>query len=100
MAATDPHDKASRPDDAFSHAVKTRRDRTRRAHHEGERSLARNLALAGSLGWLIVLPALVGAALGRALDHRFGGGVTFTAASLACGVAWGMYMAWQRMKEA
>jgi len=100
MTATDPHDKEPRGRDSFSRAVKTHRDRDRRARHEGERPLARNLALAGSLGWLIVLPALAGAALGRALDHRFGGGVTFTAASLACGVAWGMYMAWQRMKEA
>ncbi len=86
--------------DRLARAVKVHGDRARRVRREGERSIAQNLALAGAIGWLIVLPALLGAALGRWIDHKTGRGVTFTAACLVIGVAWGMYMAWQRIKEA
>lgn len=80
-----------------------RRSIERRQRHkslwdkEGERPLARNLALAGALGWLIVTPTLVGVFLGRWLDGVFGTGITLTAAFLFAGVVGGCVLAWNRV---
>lgn len=82
-------------------AAAARRHHRRRADwdRDGERSVGRNLALIGALGWLVVLPALGGLALGRWLDGALGTGVTFAAAGLLLGVSLGFWLAWRRMHE-
>ncbi|HTX50657.1 MAG TPA: AtpZ/AtpI family protein [Caulobacteraceae bacterium] len=65
----------------------------------GERSLARNLAMIGALGWLVVSPTLVGVFLGRWLDHRFASGIFWTGALLMAGLALGCLVAWRRIEE-
>ena len=65
----------------------------------GERSLARNLAMIGALGWLIVTPTLVGVFLGRWLDHRFASGIFWTGALLMVGLALGCQIAWRRVED-
>jgi ATP synthase protein I len=69
--------------------IERRRRQRARWEHEGERPLAQNLAMIGSLGWLIVVPTLVSLFVGRWL--------TFTAAFLFAGIAVGSWLAWQRM---
>ena len=59
-------------------AVRLREEREERWRKEGERPLWQNLSMFGSLGWLIVIPALLGVVLGRWLDTRFDTGITFT----------------------
>jgi ATP synthase protein I len=66
---------------------------------EGERSLGRNLAWIGGLGWLIVTPTLIGLFAGRWVDHHYGSGVFWTVSLLTLGVAVGCYLAWRRMQE-
>ena len=51
----------------------------------------------GALGWLIVIPALVGIFLGRWLDQLAATGIMWTAALLFVGVVAGCYMAWKRI---
>lgn len=80
-------------------SVRTRRRRRRHWEAEGQRSFLRSLALAGALGWLIVVPALLGIALGRWIDGRLDSGIQATAALLALGVALGCRLAWKRMHE-
>jgi len=82
-----------RPDGELRRAVERRRAARAKWQREGERPLARNLALAGTLGWLIVVPALLGALAGRALDRLAGTGVTFTSALIFVGVAVGCWLA-------
>lgn len=65
----------------------------------GERPLARNLAMIGALGWLIVAPTLVALFLGRWIDHRAGGGIFWTGALLMVGLAIGCWLAWRRIVE-
>jgi ATP synthase protein I len=65
----------------------------------GERSLAKNLAMIGALGWLVVTPAVAGLYLGRWLDHRFAAGIFWTGALLVAGVALGCWMAWRRIQR-
>ena len=74
-----------------------RQERHERWHREGERSLGRNLAMIGALGWTIVLPTLVGIFAGRWLDRSFATGVFWTLGLLVAGLAIGCTLAWKRM---
>jgi ATP synthase protein I len=78
-------------------AVKTRRERVERWKREGERSLGENLAMIGSLGWLVVVPTLIGIFVGRWMDRTFDSGIFWTLGLLVVGVAIGSALAWQRM---
>ncbi len=90
-------DPEKRDGDSLDKAVKTRRERVERWQKEGERSLGENLAMIGSLGWLIVIPALIGIFAGRWIDRTFDSGIFWTLGLLVLGVAAGSAMAWQRM---
>ena len=84
-------------DRELEEGVERRRQQRARWQSEGERPLAKNLAMIGALGWLIVVPILAGIFAGRWLDRREGTGITFTAAFLVAGVVLGAALAWQRM---
>lgn len=79
--------------------VRLRSERRARYQREGERPIGRNLALMGSLGWLVVIPALAGIAAGVWLDRTFGTGVFWSGALLVAGLAIGCWLAWQRIGE-
>jgi ATP synthase protein I len=91
--------RANGGNDEMRRSVRTRRDRRDRWDREGERSMAKNLAMIGSIGWLIVLPTLAGMFAGRWLDHNFGTGIFWSAALLVVGVSAGSYLAWKRIQE-
>ncbi|QUD89535.1 AtpZ/AtpI family protein [Phenylobacterium montanum] len=65
----------------------------------GERSLARNLAMIGALGWLVITPTLVGVFLGRWLDRLFKAGIFWTGALIVAGLTLGCWLAWRRIEE-
>jgi ATP synthase protein I len=85
-------------DPELDEAVRVRRARRERGRRDGERSLAQNLALAGVLGWTIVLPSLAGIAIGRWIDGALDTGIVFTSALLVIGVALGCALAWRRIQ--
>jgi len=89
----------TREDRGLDDAVRTRRARRERGHANGERSLAQNLALAGVLGWTIVVPALAGIVVGRWLDRWLGSGIVITAALLMIGLVAGCAIAWRRIHQ-
>lgn len=78
-------------------AVAKRRARRERWAREGERSMGRNLAMIGVIGWTIVLPTLGGIFLGRWLDRLNASGVFWTLGLLVAGLGIGCYFAWKRM---
>jgi ATP synthase protein I len=91
----------SKSNDRNSLAEPVRRERARRelwARH-GERSLGQNLAWIGVLGWLVVVPMLIGIFVGRWLDKIWGMGIFWTVSLLFLGVVAGCALAWQRMHE-
>lgn len=45
-------------------------------------------------GWLLVIPIVAGAALGRYLDNRVDGGISWTLTCTLAGVLIGLYNAW------
>jgi len=65
----------------------------------GERSLARNLAMIGALGWLVVTPTLVGVFAGRWLDRHFAAGIFWTGAFIVVGLTLGCTLAWRRIQD-
>ena len=87
-----------RPDGELARAVERRRARQEKWKREGERPLGRNLALIG-LGWLIVVPALLGALLGHVIDGHAGTGVAFTFALILAGVGLGSWFAWNHVRR-
>jgi ATP synthase protein I len=64
---------------------------------EGEPSVIRFVGQIGVLGWIIVLPILIGMFVGRWLDHKFGTGIFWSGPFLVLGVAVGGYSAWKWM---
>ena len=52
------------------------------------------LGLMGVIGWSVVVPTLLGAALGLWLDRRYPGGRTWTLALLMAGLTLGCLNAW------
>lgn len=79
--------------------VRRRVERERRWKREGDPSLARQFARVGVLGWLVVVPALLGIALGRWLDHLFDSGVFYGGALLFAGICLGCWSGWRWMQE-
>ena len=80
-------------------AVRLREERARRWQEEGERPLWKNLSMVGALGWLIVVPTLLGVLTGRWLDHTFQTGTLFTGALIFLGVVLGGSLAWRRINS-
>lgn len=69
--------------------------RRRQARGESGASFARNLGQIGTLGWQIVVPALIGLAVGRWVDHRLATGIFWTAPLLLAGLGLGCWSAWK-----
>jgi ATP synthase protein I len=86
-------------DSALLEEVRRRAGRSRHWLREGDPTLTRQLAAVGVLGWIIVVPALLGVLLGRWLDRSFSTGIVFTAALLLLGVLLGSWSAWRWMHD-
>jgi ATP synthase protein I len=57
------------------------------------------LGLIGSVGWMVALPALTGAFLGRWIDARSGTGIFWTLSLLFLGLVVGCAGAWRNVAE-
>jgi ATP synthase protein I len=86
--------------DALARAAAARSERHRRWLREGEPSVARRLAEIGVLGWVIVIPALIGLFVGRLIDRALDSGIFWTAPLLLLGLALGCWSAWKWVKSA
>ncbi len=80
--------------------VRRRGERHRRWMHDGEPSVAGRLGQIGVLGWIIVVPMLIGIFAGRWLDGKFNSGLFWTGPLLMLGLAIGCWSAWKWMKSA
>jgi ATP synthase protein I len=79
-------------------SVRQRRERHRSWLKQGEPSFGRYLAQVGVLGWMIVVPTLLGIFLGRWIDRRLGTGIFWTGPLLLLGLALGCWSAWRWMQ--
>lgn len=81
--------------DPLVKSVKLRSERRRRWLRDGEPTVAARLAQIGVLGWIVVVPMLVGLFLGRWLDQLAHFQLFFTAPLLIAGLALGCWSAWK-----
>jgi ATP synthase protein I len=83
-------------EDAFVSEVRRQADRLRAAKHMG---FWQGLGLAGAVGWMVSLPAALGALLGHWLDTRFTTGIFWTLGLIALGLVVGCASAWRHVKQ-
>lgn len=93
------HDDDAHEEDALLRAVRQHQARRRRALREGDASVVRRLAQIGVLGWMIVVPTLLGTFAGRWLDRVFGSGLFFTAPLMILGLVLGCWSGWKWMQR-
>ncbi len=70
----------------------------RRRQQRG-RKVWRGLAQVGTVGWMVTLPAVGGAFLGRWIDRQFATGIFWTLSLLTIGLAIGCVAAWRSMNR-
>jgi ATP synthase protein I len=85
--------------DPLVKGVRLRGERYRRWLREEDPSVAHRLAQIGVLGWIIVVPLLIGVFAGRWLDRFFNSGLFWTAPLLIAGLALGCWSAWKWMQS-
>jgi ATP synthase protein I len=83
-------------EDPFVKAVRQQAERTRRSRSV---TFWRGLGEVGSVGWMVALPAVAGALLGRKLDASLGTGIFWTLSLLFLGVGLGGAAAWRHVKR-
>jgi ATP synthase protein I len=80
-------------------AVRRYRARREKWKKEGPFSLARTIALMRSLGWMIVLPTVLGVFVGRWIDTALGSGMMWTVGLLILGLVLGCWLAWNKLEN-
>lgn len=83
-------------EDPFVREVRRQAERARQAR---ELSLWQGLELAGAVGWMVAVPATLGALAGRAVDAACGTGISWTLGLLALGLALGCVSAWRHVRR-
>jgi ATP synthase protein I len=86
MTATPP------PEDPFVAEVRRQAERARRGAHL---TFWQGLGLVGAVGWMVSVPAVLGALAGRWLDAHHGGGLFWTLGLLTAGLGAGCLAAWR-----
>jgi ATP synthase protein I len=79
----------------FSREVGIREERKLKARRREIRSVWTGFGFFGLIGWSIVVPTLIGAAIGRWLDRAYPGERSWTLAFLVAGLALGCFNAWR-----
>jgi ATP synthase protein I len=83
-------------EDPFVAEVRRQAERLRRGRRL---TFWRGLSLVGVVGWMVSLPAVLGALGGRWLDGQLGSGIFWTLSLLALGVVLGCTSAWRHVQR-
>lgn len=78
----------------FGHEVRAKAARKLHARRNPTPGIWSGFGMMGLIGWSVVVPTLLGAALGVWLDRRFPGSRSWTLALLVAGLALGCFNAW------
>lgn len=78
----------------FEQQIREKGDRKLQARREGDRSIWAGLGLFGMVGWSVIVPTLLGIALGIWIDRRFPSPYSWTLMLLFVGVVIGCFNAW------
>ncbi|SBT05729.1 putative F0F1-ATPase subunit [Candidatus Accumulibacter aalborgensis] len=95
-----PADKAAKGESTFAAQIGAKAARKLRAQRNDSAGLWAGLGMMGLIGWSVVVPTLLGAALGLWLDKQHPGPHSWTLALLLGGLAIGCLNAWHWVAEA
>ena len=79
----------------FGREVRAKAARKLHARRNPTPGIWSGFGMMGLIGWSVVVPTLLGAALGAWLDRCFPGGQSWTLALLVAGLALGCFNAWR-----
>jgi len=85
---------ASKGSPTFAQQIGAQAARKLRARRGDAQDVWFGLGMMGLVGWSVVVPTLLGAALGIWLDNHYPGGHSWTLALLVAGLALGCLNAW------
>ncbi|KAK45651.1 ATP synthase I [Caballeronia jiangsuensis] len=91
------HGHATATGNHTARAAQRAAQRQRRSESDPEPSLGSRFGQIGVLGWAIVMPTLIGLAIGHWLDRLFATRVFFSAPLLMLGASVGLWSAWKWM---
>jgi ATP synthase protein I len=83
------------PSDLLAKQVGNKADRKLRARRDGAPGIWMGLGMMGLIGWSVVIPTLLGAALGLWIDSRYPGAHPWSLALLMAGLVLGCLNAWR-----
>lgn len=86
------------PGERMIRDVGERQQRMLRARSEKKENW-RAIAILGVVGWSVVIPTLIGVALGAWIDHRWPSRFSWSVTLLLAGLIFGCANAWLRIKE-
>jgi ATP synthase protein I len=86
--------KSAGQEPTLAEQVGAKAQRKLRARRNATRGVWFGLGMMGLIGWSVVVPTLLGAALGRWLDERHSGARSWTLALLVAGLCIGCLNAW------
>jgi ATP synthase protein I len=89
-----PDDKSSKVEAVFSREVGAKAARKLKARRDPTQGVWFGLGMMGLIGWSVVVPTLLGAALGIWLDNRQAGSYSWTLMLLVIGLLIGCLNAW------
>lgn len=78
--------------------VGKRAERIKRARKEGDRGFWASLRVIGGVGWMVILPAVGGALLGRYIDKKANDTISWALTLLVVGLAGGCVAAWRHIR--
>jgi ATP synthase protein I len=83
-----------RDEDPFAREVRLQ---AQRAQVPQRLTFWQGIGLVGSVGWMVVIPSLIGAFVGRWIDRRAEAGVFWTLSLMFVGVASGCLSVWRHV---
>ena len=86
---------ATSPGDKFADQIGAKARLKLKARGDGNPGVWFGLGMMGLIGWSVVVPTLLGAALGRLLDETWSGRHSWTLALLVAGLVLGCFNAWR-----
>ena len=96
---TDQPGKTPKQQAGLAEQVGAKAARKLKARHNATPGVWSGLGLMGVVGWSVVVPTLLGAALGLWLDRRYPGGRSWTLALLLAGLTLGCLNAWHWVSQ-
>ena len=92
-------DKLAKVKPDFAEQVGVKATRKLKARRNNASGVWFGLGMMGLIGWSVVVPTLLGAALGLWLDQRYPGGHSWTLALLVAGLVIGCFNAWHWVEK-